>query len=528
MNFKPLLILPLFLTVASCQKERSIVILHDNDVHCAIEGYLPFAGYKRAVIDADTAYVATVSSGDYVQGGSLGSVSRGSYIIDMMNAVGYDVVTLGNHEFDYGGERMQELMSSLKAEVVSANVSLAGEVQTLYAPFTLRRYGNRTVGFVGATTPGAAVSEAYTFFDKQGNPVFDAHEDEVTLRVQQAVDEARAQGADYVILLSHLGEVPVLSYVNTTELIAQTRGIDAVLEGHTHNLIVEQWIDNANGKPVLLTETGTRFSHIGKLVISPDGTLHAECIPVDQVSGLHDARTDSVMAVIDAEVSGLMEQKLIHSGFPLFANDAQGNRIIRCSETNLGDLVSDAMRVVTGTQIALMNGGGIRADIAEGDVKYMHVNDVLPFSNSVLTLYMTGQQIVDLLEWTCQDLPEMSGNFMQASGLRYTADCRYQNQLSVDEEGVLIVEGKRRVIKVEVLDGDRYLPIDPHRKYLVTTIEYISNTGRAFPTMVPLPHVNDDLMGDIECLIQYLNMMDGEMPERYRKPDGEGRIKILK
>lgn len=518
----------LLLALTGCQKQKSIVILHDNDVHCAVEGYVPFAGYRNAVLAADTAYVATVSSGDFLQGGAIGSISQGSYVIQLMNAVGYDVVTLGNHEFDFGGNRMFALLDSLDAVVVDANFTLHGEKKPFFAPYTIRTYGSKSIAFVGATTPDTAESESYSFYDNDGNQLFDLHEAELVTLLQQTVNNARKEGADYVILLSHLGEIPVLSKIGSIDLIPQLTGIDAVLEGHTHNIIEEMWLEDAAKRPVLLTQTGSLFSHIGQLTITPDGKFHSECHPREDFQQYSDTHTQHVLRCINDEIANQMNVSLIHCDFELFANNTEGVRIVRGQETNLGNLVADAIRTMTGASIGLMNSGGIRNNIKAGEMNYIHVNDVLPFGNLISTLDMTGQDLLDLLEWTSSETPRLSGSFLQVSGLRYTIDARIKNKLSIDENYHLKVEGSRRVsIEVENSKG-QWRPIDPKQHFTVATINFVSDTPKTFPSLVSVKHLQDSIMGESECLIQYLRMFGSEIPEHYRNPLGENRITVIK
>ena len=207
------LLLAAFSLMLSCQREelpdtgadKSIVILSDNDVHCAIDGYTKLAGLHDAIAASDTAWVATVSCGDYLQGGNAGALSRGQYIVDVMKEVKFDAVTLGNHEFDYGMPRMQELMPEIGVPVVCANLYKYGTSVALFNSYTIKEYGNRRVAFVGVTTPESMVGESYSFYDNNGNQTYDLRTDDVCNLVQAAVDEARGKGADYVIILAHLG-----------------------------------------------------------------------------------------------------------------------------------------------------------------------------------------------------------------------------------------------------------------------------------------------------------------------------------
>ena len=197
------------LMVCAVQKsfaQKSIVILYENDVHCAVDGYAKLAGLRDAI--ADTAYVALVSNGDYVQGMTVGAISKGQYVVDLMRALPYDAITLGNHEYDYGMERMFQLLRQVPAPIVCANLYDVKLERTVFAPYVMRRFGDKRIAFVGASTPTSMETEAYAFRDDEGNIIYDLQIDDIPALVQKAVDEARRAGADYVILDSHLGEEP--------------------------------------------------------------------------------------------------------------------------------------------------------------------------------------------------------------------------------------------------------------------------------------------------------------------------------
>ena len=346
-----LLLAVLSMLLMSCEREnipdpdanKSIVILSDNDVHCSIDGYARLAGLHDAIAASDTAWVATVSCGDYLQGGNAGALSRGQYIVDVMQAVGYDAVTLGNHEFDYGMDRMQELMRQINAPVLSANLYKYGSSEPCFPSYTIRNYGTRSVAFVGVTTPESMVGERYSFYDNDGNQTYDLRTDDVCNLVQAAVDEARGKGADYVVILAHLGEEQPALGITSHQLIAATRGIDAVLDGHSHSIIPSDLVENLDGKLVPVSQTGTQFANVGKLVISADGRITTSLVPIEEIP----YERASVSAAIDKvhqELDEVTARQVAYSDFDLVMRDADGNRLIRRAETNLGDILTDAVR----------------------------------------------------------------------------------------------------------------------------------------------------------------------------------------
>ena len=505
------------LILTSCQNDKqdaprqpkSIVILYENDVHCAIDDYAKLAGLRDAIKATDTAFVAVVCSGDYLQGGVAGSLSEGQYIIDIMKQVHYDAVTIGNHEFDYGGERMKELVAQLKVPVVCANFYEANADSPYYAPYVICRYGDRRVAFVGVLAPETMLEESYSFYDEDDHMLYDLHTDEVPQLVQKAVDQARKEGAEYVILLSHMGEKQPLIGPSSHDLIAATKGIDVVLDGHTHSVVESEKVNNLDGKPVLITQTGTQFANIGKMVISIDGKISTSLLAAKDItytSATVKTTIDSVYQLLDA----VTHRQLATCAFDLTINGTDGKRLVRKGETNMADIVTDAFRELTQTQIGLCNGGGIRANIPAGIITYGDAINVQPFNNQMVLAEASGSTIVAMLESCTASLPEETGTFPQVSGLRYTI-----HQLS------------HTITDVEVYDETLglWMSIDPASIYTIGTTDYCVLDGmngvlKSCP-MVRLPGRYDG-----ETFADYLETtLNGVVPDRYASP--QGRITIL-
>ena len=225
-------------------------MLYENDVHCAVDGYAKLAGLRDAI--ADTAHVVLVSNGDYVQGMTVGAISKGQYVVDIMQTMGYDAITLGNHEYDYGMERMFQLLRQVPAPIVCANLYDMKNEHLVYAPYVIKRVGNKKIAFVGASTPTSMETEAYAFRDDEGKTIYDLQIEDIPTMVQKAVDEARRAGADYVILDSHLGEEETDRNSDSHYVVANTTGIDIVLDGHSHAVIVADTVMNKAGKPIVV------------------------------------------------------------------------------------------------------------------------------------------------------------------------------------------------------------------------------------------------------------------------------------
>ena len=496
---------------ALSQQQKSIVVLYENDVHCNIDGYARLAGLRDAFVQSDTAAVALVSCGDYLQGAMAGSLSKGQYVVDILRHMNYDAIGLGNHEFDYGVPRMRELLDQLSSPVVCANFFEAGSPIPFYAPYVIRQYGGRRIAFVGAVTGETMRSEAYSFYDDNGLLLYDLKPMEVSRIVQQAVDQARSEGADYVVLISHLGEQPVANTVNSHELVARTRHIDAVLDGHSHSTIECSMAPNLDGRMIPVTQTGTQLANIGKLLITPDGRFIPRLIPMSDVVTSNPriaAVTDSVKALM----TKVTARELCRSDFDLSIYEPDGKtRLVRSGEANIGDLVTDAFRMVLKTDIGLQNGGGIRNSIPKGSVTYGSVLDALPFGNLMITLEATGQQIVDMLQ-KCATFDVEDGSFPQISGLQFKI-----------RQGA----NSRSVSDVAVLDGTsgQYKPIDLSRRYTIATTEYTIKGG-FYDTMKAARVLSTTSQSYCDCVVEFLGSFNGKLPQHYAKP--QNRVTFIK
>ena len=493
------------LMALSCSGDlpRSIVVVYENDVHCNMDGYAKFAGIRDAI--ADTADVITVSSGDFLQGGAMGSVSRGGYVVSMMNAVGYDVVTLGNHEFDYKLPRLMELSDSLESFVVCANLVEKNTVTPLFQPYVLKRIGSKNIAFVGALTPQVLVAESYAFANDSLGVAYDVPSDKIVKLIQTAIDDARRAGADYVILLSHLGLVPP---VTSLEVIQKTTGIDAVLDGHSHSIVPEQFVRNANGDSVLLSQTGTKFQSVGVMDISPNGRFHSRLIPMDSVT-TENRKVAAVYDSLNSICASQLQKQISSTEFDLTIVGDDGKRLVRSGETNLGDLVADAMRYAVGAQIGLVNGGSVRKTIPAGAITYRDVLDVMPFANDMCLIRATGRQIMDALAMGVAHLPEEFGGFMQVSGLRYT----------------VVVDSVARIEHVQVETDSGFVDIAEDDVFTVGLSSYNAYEGKEITAFRQSEIIADKVMKDSEAFVKFLKNLGSEIPDAYRIPKGRILVK---
>ncbi|MCR5708898.1 MAG: bifunctional metallophosphatase/5'-nucleotidase [Bacteroidales bacterium] len=506
-----------------------IVILYDNDVHCSVDGYANMAALK-AEMKAKTPYVTVVSNGDYVQGGSLGAASQGGYIIEIMNAVGYDLVTLGNHEFDYAIPRMKELTGSLTAKTICCNLLDLKADKRLFDPWVMMDYGGTKVAFIGVATPYSFNSSTPAFFqDEKGNYIYSLSAETFYDTVQNFIDDARAQGADYVVAMTHLGDDVNYDPINAHTLAAKTSGLDVILDGHSHSLVPSLTLTNKDGKPVIYSQTGAHFENLGVLTITPKGQVSTRMIAI----GDYPKKDPAVEAVIDRlkkEYAALGARKIGHCEVTLPAKDAQGDWLVRNKETSLGDFTADAMRFALGTEIAFVGGGSIRKDLPAGEVRYDDIFNVFPFSNKGCIAHLTGQMILDVLEYSVSAYPTDFGGFLHPSGLTFEFDPSVESPVvfDINKAFVRIDAGERRVRNVRVLNPatGNFEKLDPTRTYSVGGTEYLLVSEGDGYTMLAKSGTNAG-MTDVEILESYLVKGLGGNISTARYGESEGRVKCL-
>ena len=514
----------------SASSSKDIIVLYENDVHCGVDGYANFAALKEEM-KATHKFVTVVSNGDFVQGGSLGASSHGRNIINIMNEVGYDYVTLGNHEFDYGIPRQMELMEELNAECLCCNFKDLRTDKQIYDPYHIVNYDGFDVAFIGMSTPYTINSSTPTYFkDEEGNFVYSFCIDNFYDVVQNAVNSARAEGADFVVVLSHLGdEDEGEGGINSPSMIENTYGIDIVLDGHSHSVILDSIVKNKNGEDVTLTSTGTKFQNMGVLTIKPDGTFTTELISTETYT----KQEPNVLKLIEDIKEGykkVAEMVIFNSDVKLAAYDDQNNRLVRCQETNIGNFCADAYRTVFGTDIAFLGGGSIRADLPQGDVTFNDIYTMFPFENGTCKGECTGELLLDILEFSVSIAPGEFGGFQQVSGLRFEYDSSIPSPVVYDADHSFAgVDGERRVKKVEILNNEtgKYEPLDPKKTYTFAASSYVAiDHGDGFAMMSRCTNIQDAGVLDTDIIQNFLeNYKDNHVGAEYAGT--EGRIKDI-
>ena len=521
--------------------QQDVMVLFTSDVHCGIESNFGYAGlamvrdaYKNAGY-----HVLLVDNGDSIQGEPVGTMTTGEANIKLMNAVGYDIATMGNHEFDYGMERFFELSKMANFPYVSCNFNKGGELQ--FAPYVIKEFDGVKIAFVGISTPKTLTSSTPKYFqDENGNFIYGFFEDEtgegLYNAVQKAVDDARAEGATFVVALAHLGNEDECRPFTYADVIANTTGINALLDGHSHDTNHVEMRNKAR-ETVLRQGCGTKMEGIGYLKIAAkNGAMKAGVMMWNNddfnATQLYQLDTDVTKAVAEAtetlnaklaEVVAKTDVELTINDPVAVTEDGKAVRIIRNAETNLGDLCADAYRYVSGADIAFVNGGGIRVSIKEGDITLNDILKVHPFGNALCVCEATGQQILDALEFGAKDVPGEFGGFLQVSGLTYEIHTYLPSTVKMDEKRMFVgVEGEYRVKNVMV-GGE---PLDLEKIYTLASHNYmLQGQGDGYTIFEDNVYTQESVMLDNQVLITYITEgLNGVVGADYANPYGQGRI----
>ena len=505
--------------VVFAKDSETIVILYENDVHCAVEGYSKLAAMKNE-LKSEYEYVGVVSSGDFVQGGTLGAVSKGEYIVELMNLVGYDAIAPGNHEFDYTISRLTELYELSETKYISCNFAKIGEEKTYFEPYTIVSYGDVDIAYIGIITPETITSARPSQFrNENGEIIYTFNESRLYELVQESIDEATEDGADYVIALSHIGYDESGELNDVTDVIENTDGLDVVLDAHSHSVIEEKIVKDKSGDDVLLSSTGTGFENIGKLTIA-NGEFDTELVKTETYTKT-DADVDAYIAEINESYAELGNRKIGESKVELITHNEDGARLVRTAETNLGNLCSDALFFVTNADVSYVNGGGLRAPIKSGDMTFNDIYSVFPFNNRIVTAEITGQVLLDMLEMSMISYPQEDGAFPHMSGITFSVNKSIPSSIKVDENGFFTkVDGDYRVYDVKVLDKEsgNYKALELDKKYILAAADYyILNFGSGMSMFKDAKVVESEGMLDVEVLERYItDNLNGVIGEEYK------------
>ncbi len=532
-----LIVISILLSAASgavYATQGDIIVLYTNDVHCATEDYAILAAYRAQLISEGNT-VFTVDAGDAIQGEIIGALTEGSAIIEIMNSVGYDFAAIGNHEFDYTVETFLSLAESADFEYICANFRYVPSATDMFAPYVIKEVGDEKIAFVGIATPETYTKSTPDYFkDENGNFVYSFLEDEFYETVQNAVDSAINVGATTVIAVGHLGISGVADGWKSTDVIANTNGIDAFIDAHSHETIESAAYENSDGESVTLSSTGTKLTYFGEMRISQDGIttslINPDELDLNEMSDEAKTAYNSVKTIVDGynEEFEYLYEEIGESEVLLTDKYEDGTRAVRRDETNLGNFVTDAYIAVTGADIAFCNGGGVRASVPSGKINRKMIMDVNPWNNETCVLEITGQQLLDALEYGVNALPDEFGSFPHVSGMTFEVHSYIETPVVTDEFGdfVSITEGMpRRVANVKV----KGIAVDPKQTYTIAGSQYMLLQS-GYKMFADATIVADEgLPTDTEMLLNYFTeTLGGRITEaQYGDPSGDGRITII-
>ena len=503
-----------------------IVILHTNDVHGAISSYAKVAALK-AEYEAKGAEVLLMDAGDYIQGEPYVSVSQGETAIRLMNYVGYDVATIGNHEFDYGYENLAKLAAAAEFPIIAANVMYNGKT-AFEANKVFELESGVKVGVFGLSTPETATKahpgkiKGVTFLSG----------DDMNKAAQAQVDELTAAGCDYIICLGHLGIDDSSKGYRSVDLLEAVTGIDVFIDGHSHSSLddVKALVgEDCKVGDTLLTSTGTKLATVGAVVISEDG-ISIECVDLEKYEGSDDVVEEAAQLVID-EVDAAYGEVFAKSEVELCGEKAPGNRT---EETNNGDLIADAilwqakkdgsLPVADENVIAITNGGGIRAAIAAGDITKKDVNTVLPVGNTVAYVTVKGSVLLEALEASTYCTPEAVGAFPQVAGIEFTVDTNKAYDQGEQYPGsTYYAPASINRVTIESINGKAF---DPEATYVVVTNDFLAAGGDTYYAFSVSTSVDTGIPMD-EAVMSYITeeLKGVVTAEKYGEP--QGRITVL-
>ncbi len=532
--------------IVDTTSSEEITIVYTNDIH----GYIAnvskdsdgneIDGLRLSKVTAlvnemkdNGKNVLLVDAGDEVQGDIYGAMDEGETVISIMNAAGYDLATPGNHDFDYGMFRFMQIVDKANFDYISCNFKSTETQDTVFPASKIFDIGGKKIAFIGITTPETMSTTSPAYFqnasheyiysiDGQNNP------EELYESVQNAIDEVR-DTVDVVIALGHIGVgLEAESAKMSSEfIIANTSGLDAFIDGHSHTVIEDKRITDLSGHDVVLTQTGCYLENVGMMTISTDGTIQTELI-----SNLE--TEDETIARLEKEwitnVNDQLNIKVAELENTLYINNPENEneRWIRAKEMNLGDIAADSMYwyfneyMNLNCDIALTNGGGLRAQIEPGDITYISAKQVEPYGNMICLIKANGQEILDALEMGVTEIgiwddewntPAENGKFMQVAGIKYVIDATYESSVEKTESGEFAgVNGQYRIKDIEVYNKEshEYEPLDLEKEYNLAGPNYfLRNGGDGLTMFMDNEGIVDYVGEDYIILAEYFKSFDG-------------------
>lgn len=540
---------------------EDVAILFTNDVHTYIDNPLSYDVIAAVKGELATQYknVLLVDAGDHAQGTVYGSMDFGKTVIELMNSAGYDLATLGNHEFDYSMEGTMDIIEWAEYPYISANfykLENGQRTENVLDSFKIFELGGHKIAFVGATTPESFTKSTPAYFQNEnGEYIYgisggDNGED-LQADVQKAIDEAKKAGATTVIGLGHLGDDPSSMPWTSEETIAKISGLNAFIDGHSHSVVEGDKVADKDGKEVVLAQTGEYFDRIGLMVITASGEIKVDHIEYEEIlEKVKDENGNVKLNDKGEEIEEVVGYKLVSelyggAQWPVYEDvkelkdgwikkindelganigkttlvldnyEADGTRLVRKQETNTGDFAADALYYLfddmdMDVDVAIMNGGGVRNKAITGDISFLTCKEIHTFGNVACLQTVTGQQVLDALEWGAQAVGVgESGGFLQVAGVTYTVDTSIPSTVQKDDKGVWTggPTGEYRVkdVKVYNKDTNQYEDLDLNAKYNMAGNSYtLRSLGDGFNMFDGAINVLDYVMVDYMVLANYI------------------------
>ena len=522
-----------------------IVILHVNDVHCGLNDTIGYDGFVLYRDEMKKKYknVITVDVGDHVQGGSIGAISGGEAIINLVNKIGFNVSILGNHEFDYGIEQLLKLRQNISSNYICSNFCYNKNKTRVFDPYKVITIGDKKIGFIGVLTP-LTLTKTYLSSVKDNETkerLYDFlscnNSTDLYDTVQKDINELRNnEKVNYVILLTHIG-MEVEDYTSE-DLLSHLENVDAVLDGHTHKVYNVTTKDKKQNN-ITIAQTGTKLQSIGKLIIKKDGSFGEEIIkkvpePSDKKGAIKiirgqnetwvDNETYQMINSIWNEYSDDLNAYIGKSDFDLIVEPSNAYyQICRNEECSIGNLIADAVKETGQGEVAIINGGGARSNLPKGNITSSIIYDILPWFSYVVSKQMPGQVIWDALEFGVSKIPNAFGGYPQISGITFDLDPSINSTVKTDKDGHFInVTGERRVTNVKINGKDLNLT----KMYNVSLLEFIANGGDGYSMFENYSVYYESTYTDTDSLIYYIkNQLNGIIPEKYKEVEGRVNIK---
>ena len=551
-------------------KSNDIVILYINDVHANIDRPLSYdtIGAIKKQLEKEYRYVLLVDAGDHLQGTEFGSLDKGATIVQLMNKAGFDLAVPGNHDFDYGMDTFLKRTQEAEFPYLSCNFyhqsdGVRGE--RLLEPFHAYHFGKEIVAFIGITTPETILNAAPSHFqDDNGNFCYEISgcENGKALydEVQNTVNAVRKAGATKVIAVGHLGDDPSSSPWTSEEVIENVSGLDAFIDGHSHSMIRQKQVLSANGTTTLLTQAGENLNKVGIMIIDYEtGEIRSDLIDCEElqktVTNKDGSKTSQIVGYqLSSELYGgpdwpidytiaaqknqwikkvnlAMKQKIGDANVVLENFSEDGKQLACMQETNTGDFAADAIYYLFGRMDmdvdgAIVYGGGIRNEATKGVITYKTCKNIQPFSDAVCLQIITGQQLLDALEWGTRyaGSSEECNGFLQVSGIRYQIDTQWPDSTQKSDDGIMWIGGPTggyRVHDVEIYDKatDGWKPLDTQANYRIAGSDYIlRNSGNGYTMFSSGVNVIDYVMRGYMVLANYVQAFEDSTVKASNSP----------